>query len=146
MPLSESLLKTDRRPQVVHDLAKVIDAEVKSKKGMAGMAVKAGYVAVRKVSPTVTTSATDRMLPDFATALDPFWDHFVASGEQDFGSFLAARSGEVSDALLKVTDERAARTEREPLKRAYGGLRGKAKDHVIAALPSIGSTLQQHVD
>lgn len=140
--LPEALLNPDRRPQVVADLVSVIDAEVKDKKGIGGIAVKGGYAAVRKISPTIAASATDRMLPDFASALQPFWADF--SGTGDFGDYLAGRSGEVSDALLAVTDARAAATDREPLKRAYNGLRGKAKSHVEQALPRLGRVVQRH--
>lgn len=140
--LTESLLAADSRPAVVTDLVSVIDAEVKEKKGLGGVAVKGGYAAVRKVSPTIAASATDRMLPDFAAALQPFWDDFDGAG--DFGAYLAGRGDEAADALLAVTDARAAATEREPLKRAYNGLRGKAKAHVEQALPRLGKVVQQH--
>ena len=142
MSLSETLLAQDRRPQVVADLVSVIDAEVKDKKGLGGVAVKGGYAAVRKVSPSIAASSTDRMLPEFAVALQPFWDDFDGNG--DFGAYLAGRGDEASDALLAVTDARAAATEREPLKRAYNGLRGKAKAHVEQALPRLGQVVQQH--
>jgi len=144
--LSETLLAADRRPRVVADLVSVIDAEVKDKKGLGGVAVKGGYAAVRKVSPTIAATATDRMLPEFATALQPFWDDFSAdrAGAGDFGTYLAGRGDEAADALLAVTDARAAATQREPLRRAYNGLRGKAKGHVQQALPRLGKVVQQH--
>ena len=142
MTLSETLLAADRRPQVVADLAAVIDAEVKDKKGLSGGAIKAGYAAVRKFNPTIASDATNRMLPEVATALQPFWADFAGAG--DFGDYLAGRGDEVADALLAVTDKRAAATEREPLKRAYKGLRGKAKDNVKQALPRLGTVIQQH--
>ncbi|RNI23864.1 DUF6918 family protein [Flexivirga caeni] len=140
--LSDTLLAPDRRPAVVADLVSVVNAEVKEKKGVGGVTVKAGYAAVRKVSPSIAASATDRMLPDFATALQPFWDDFGGAG--DFGAYLAERGDAAADALLSVTDARAAATDREPLKRAYQGLRGKAKGHVQQALPRIGRVVQQH--
>lgn len=142
MTLCGTLLASDRRSQVVADLAGVIDAEVKDKKGLSGVAIKAGYAAVRKFNPTVASDATNRMLPEVATALQPFWDDFAGSG--DFGAYLAERGDEVADALLAVTDKRAAATTREPLKRAYKGLRGKAKDNVKQALPRLGRIIQQH--
>ena len=140
--LSEALLAADRRPAVVADLVSVIDAEVKDKKGLGGVAVKGGYAAVRKISPTIAAGATDRMLPDFASALQPFWDDFDGTG--DFGGYLAGRADAAADALLAVTDARAAATQREPLRRAYNGLRGKAKGHVEQALPRLGRVVQQH--
>lgn len=142
MTLSETLLAADRRPRVVADLAAVIDAEVKGKKGLSGGAIKAGYAAVRKFNPTIATDATNRMLPEVATALQPFWDDFAGTG--DFGAYLAGRGDEAADALLAVTDKRAAATDREPLRRAYKGLRGKAKDNVKQALPGVGRAIQRN--
>ena len=142
MTLSETLLAADRRPQVVADLAAVIDAEVKDKKGLSGGAIKAGYAAVRRFNPSIASDATNRMLPDVATALQPFWDDFAGAG--DFGAYLAGRGDEAADALLAVTDKRAAATDREPLRRAYKGLRGKAKDNVKQALPRVGRAIQQN--
>jgi len=142
--LSEALLAADRRPRVVTDLVSVIDAEVKDKKGIGGVAVKGAYAAVRKVNPTIAADATNRMLPQVAQALQPFWDDFGAAGAADFGAYLAGRGSEAADALLAVTDARAAATEREPLRRAYNGLRGKAKGHVEQALPRLGKVVQQH--
>lgn len=142
MTLSAALLDEQRRPAVVADLAAVIDAEVKDKKGLSGAAIKAAYAAAKKVSPSIASSATDRMLPEFATALEPFWNDFGGNG--DFGQFLAERGDQSSDALLSVTDQRAQATSREPLKKAYGSLRGKAKENVTAALPRIGAVVQKH--
>lgn len=140
--LSETLLAADRRPKVVDDLVEVINAEVKDKKGVSGVAIKGAYATVRKFNPTVASDATNRMLPQVVTALQPFWDDFAGSG--DFGQYLAGRSSEAADALLAVTDARAEATTREPLRRAYKGLRGKAKENVEQALPRLGNAVQQN--
>ncbi|WP_145225122.1 DUF6918 family protein [Rudaeicoccus suwonensis] len=142
MTLSETVLDPARRPHLVADLVGVVDAEVKDKKGLGGMAIKGAYAAVRKVSPTIAETATDRMLPDFAVALDPFWVDFGGAG--DFGAYLAGRGDEVADALLAVTDRRAAATDRAPLQKAYGSVRGKAHENVKAALPRLGATFQRY--
>ncbi|WP_037363985.1 DUF6918 family protein [Nakamurella lactea] len=142
MTLTEALLAEQRRPAVVADLVAVIDAEVKGKKGVSGAAIKAGYATVKKVSPNITTSATNRMLPDFATVLEPFWTDFGGAG--DFGSYLAGRGDEAADALLTVTDNRVGKSGRKTVQKAYNGLRGRAKENVKAALPRIGAVLQQH--
>lgn len=142
MTLSSSLLDEQRRPAVVADLVAVIDAEVKDKKGVSGAAIKAGYATVKKVSPNIASSATNRMLPDFATALEPFWVDFGGAG--DFGGYLAGRGDEAAEALLAVTDARAQASTKKPLQRAYNGLRGRAKENVKAALPRIGAVLQRH--
>lgn len=144
--LSEVLLDADRRPAVVAALADVVDAEVKEKKGVSGMAVKAAYGAARTVSSSFVPQAVNKLLPDFAAALDPFWAEFTASGgvgSGGFGAFLAARSPQVSAALLAVTDAKVAGSSREMVKKAYRGVRGKAEEHISAALPRVGTTVER---
>ncbi|PID53400.1 MAG: hypothetical protein CSB46_08300 [Micrococcales bacterium] len=79
------------------------------------------------------------MLPDFVTALEPYWE---AKGEQPFATYIHSRKDEVSDALLSVTDSRAKRPKHAPLAKVYNSLRPKAKDQVEEALPRLGSTVE----
>ena len=81
--VSDALLEPTRRPVAVETLTDVIDAEVADKSGLGGAAVKAGYAAAKKLGGNFVTSATDRLLPQFASALDPFW---ATKGESSFGS------------------------------------------------------------
>ncbi len=142
--LTTSLLDPERSPAVVADFASVVDAEVKDKGGLSGAAIKAAYATVKKVSPSVVDSALTKLLPDFATALDPFWTDFTAQGPGDFGRFLAARGDTVGDALLAVTDRRAESTSQSALRKAYQSIRGKAKENVVGALPRVGAVVQKH--
>ena len=137
--LTDLLLADDRRPNAVRALVEVVDAEVKGKRGLSGTAVKAAYATARKVSPTMAQRAIDKMLPDFAAALDPHWADF--GGQGDFGSFLAGRSEQVSAALLAVTDARVDKSSKEVLKKAYRSIRGKAKENVVEALPRVGGAI-----
>ena len=127
--VSEALLEPTRRPVAVAALTEVIDAEVADKSGLGGAAVKAGYAAVKKLRGDFVTTATDRLLPQFASALDPFW---ATKEDQPFGAHLASQSDAAADALLAVTDGRAARTSNAAAAKVYGSLRGRAKSHVVA--------------
>ena len=140
--VSDALLEPTRRPVAVETLTGVIDAEVAGKSGFGGAAVKGGYAAVKRLGGTFVATATDRLLPQFATALDPFW---ATKGEQPFGAHLAAQPDAAADALLSVTDARAARTSHASAAKVYGSLRGKAKDHVVAALPRLGAAVERLV-
>ena len=51
----------------------------------------------------------------------------------------------MSEALLGVTDVRAQRSTNRALKSLYSKLRPKAKEHVKAALPGVGRTLEPYV-
>ena len=145
MTLSQQLLAERTRPDVIKDLVGVVQQEVASKKGVSGAALKAGYGAASRVVPNLTERGLDKLFPDLARALDPFWSDFESSGRREFGSYLADRDAEVSAALLAVTDAKVAGSGREQLKKVYRPLRGKADDHVRAALPRLGAALQRHV-
>ncbi|KAA1429383.1 DUF6918 family protein [Nocardioides antri] len=144
MSLSKQLLNKQTRPAVVKDLVEVVRQEVAAKKGVSGTAIKAGYAGATKMMPDLVRRGVRKLLPDFARALDPFWDDFVASGSQDFGQHLAARGPEASAALLAVTDAKLESSSRDQLKKVYRALRGKADGHVQAALPRLGAALQRH--
>ncbi|MER7071424.1 hypothetical protein [Terrabacter sp. NPDC000476] len=140
--VSDALLAPARRPVAVTTLTDVIDAEVAAKSGFGGAAVKAGYAAVRKLGGNLVANATDRLLPQFAAALDPFW---AGKGEQPFGAHLLAHQDAAADALLAVTDAKAASTRHASAAKVYGSLRGKAKSHVVAALPRLGAAVESLV-
>ncbi len=53
-------------------------------------------------------------------------------------TYLAKRGEEVSEALLSVTDARAAASGRPAVIKAYRTVRGGAVKHVEAALPHVG--------
>ena len=144
MTLSKQLLKKQTRPAVIADLVEVVQQEVAAKKGVSGAALKAGYGAASKVVPNLTERALNKLFPDFAAALDPFWATFQTSGSNDFGQHLAAHAAEVSAALLAVTDAKVGSSGKEPIKKVYKALRGKAEGHVQAALPRLGAALQRH--
>lgn len=140
--VSDALLDQTRRPAAVAALTEVIDAEVADKSGLGGAAVKAGYAAARKLGGDFVPSATDRLLPQFAAALDPFW---ASKGDTGFAAHLQARSQEAADALLAVTDAKAEATSHASAKKVYNALRGKAKEQVVAALPRLGATVERLV-
>ena len=140
--VSDALLEPTRRPAAVAALTEVIDAEVADKSGFGGAAVKAGYAAAKKLGGDFVTSATDRLLPQFASALDPFW---ATKGDQSFGAHLASQPEAAADALLAVTDAKAANTSHGAAAKVYGSLRGKAKEHVVAALPRLGNAVERVV-
>jgi len=106
--------------------------------GIGGAAIKTAYAAAKKVDARLVSRATNRMLPDFLTALEPYWQE----GPADFGAHLTAQEDAVTESLLAVTDRRADNPAHAAVARVYGMVRPKAKTHVTAALPRLGSTLQ----
>jgi len=89
-------------------------------------------------------SMVESLLPDMIAKLEPYWADFSASGASGFGDFLVKRGDEVSDALLSVTDQRAAASDRPTIIKAYRSVRGGAAKHVTAALPAVGALVQKY--
>ncbi len=72
-------------------------------------------------------------------ALDPFW---TARSGQPFGTYLTSRSAEAAEALLGVTDQRAANPDHAALAKIYNGIRPKAQGMVASALPRLGAAVE----
>lgn len=142
--LSTAVLDPATRPRVVDALLVLADAEVSTKKGISGTMLKTAFAGAKKASESNVRKGVDRLLPGLARTLDP---HYDAKGDLPFGTYLAdpARSGQVADELLAVADSASARVEGNPLGRVYASFRGKAKEHVVAALPQLGATLETFV-
>ncbi|AKT51033.1 DUF6918 family protein [Arsenicicoccus sp. oral taxon 190] len=137
--LTESLVDPSRRDLAVDTLVGVIDAEVAGKKGIGGTVIKTAYSAVKKVNDGIVRRAVNGMLPDMAHSLQPLWD---GRGTTSFGAHLAAHDDQAADALLAVADARAANPRHAAVARIYNGVRPKAKQHVVAALPRLGTAVE----
>ncbi|HEV2342448.1 MAG TPA: hypothetical protein VGS97_00020 [Actinocrinis sp.] len=142
--LQEILLTPDNRPKVVADCQTLIDQEVSDKSGISGTAIKLAYKTVTAFASGIIHDAVDTLLPDFVAKLEPYYADFVASGGSAFGDFLAKQGAEVSEALLSVTDARAAQSERAPIKKAYNTVRPSGVKNVEAALPRLGALIQKY--
>jgi hypothetical protein len=84
------------------------------------------------------------MLPLLVGKLEPYWADFSTSGGSEFGDYLAKRGGEVSQALLSVTDALAALSGRRVIIKAYRTVRSSAAKHVEAALPRVGDLVLKY--
>jgi hypothetical protein len=142
--LQEILLAPEIRPQVIADCQTLIDEEVSEKSGVSGAAVKIAYKTVKAVAPGHIQHVVKSLLPDLVDKLQPYWADFTASGGSEFGDYLAKRGNEVAEALLSVTDERAARSSRATVIKAYKTVRGGAVKNVEAALPRVGDLVLKY--
>lgn len=70
MKLTEILTQAEQRPAVVRDCVALLDAEVANKRGVSGLAIKAGYKVVKTVKPGLIAEAFNDLLDDFAARLD----------------------------------------------------------------------------
>jgi uncharacterized protein DUF6918 len=142
--LPEILLAPSTTPHVVDDCYALIQREVADKTGISGTALKLAYKTAMTFAPGHVRHMVETLLPRMAEELQPFWADFNAAGGTEFGDYLAKRGEEVADALLTVTDDRAAASGRPIIVRAYRSVRASAAKHVEAALPQVGDLVLKY--
>lgn len=142
--LQQALLAPHTKPEVVADCFLLIDQEVSEMPGISGTAVKLAYKTVNAFMPGHVRNMVEKLLPEMAVKLEPYWADFNASGGAAFGDYLAKRGEEVSQDLLAVTDARAAASGRPTIIKAYGTVRGGAARHIKAALPRVGDLVHKY--
>ncbi len=143
--LKETLLASSHRASVIDDCVALIDSEVADKGGLSGVAVKGAYAVVKKVKPGFVREAVSRLIEDFIDRLEPFYRDWRKQGG-DLEAFFVARAGAIADALLGVTDDKAARAQNVTIKKAYDKLRGGAQKHVEQAVPRIARLVARHAE
>ena len=82
MSLPDVLNAPEKKGAVIDDCLALIDAEVGDKGGLSGLAIKAGYGAVKGVKPGFIKQAVTDLLPEFAKALDPIYDEAKTANKQ----------------------------------------------------------------
>ena len=141
--LVDSLTDEGKKKAVVKDCCELIDSEVKDKGGISGLAIKAGYGAVKGIKPGFVEKAVEDLLPDFAKALDPIYAD-ARSQNKPVAEFFTTNTDRVADALLAITDAKAARAKSGVAKGAYDKLRGSAKKNVEQAVPRLGKLIEKY--
>jgi hypothetical protein len=141
--LTDILLVPGTRPKVIEDCVRLIDEEVASKGGLSGLAIKGAYAVVKAVKPGFIGESVDHMLDDFVRRLDPFYMEARQKNEP-LEPFFSGRAAMVADALLAISDERAARAKNQTVKKAYEKLRPTGKRNVEAAVPRIGRMVAKY--
>jgi hypothetical protein len=129
------------RQRTIDEGIKTIDAEVADRTGLGGMALKAAYAMVKGIAPGIVPKLLNNMLDDMLDALQPFHDQ-AKQDNVDLKQLFGQRSSQVADALLGVTDARAAKAGGGPLKKGYEKLRPAAQKHVEQALPRLADLVK----
>jgi hypothetical protein len=142
--LRQILLTPDTQPKVIADCHDLIEREISDKSGISGTAVKLAYKTVTSFRPTYYNDKVEVLVPQIVDKLEPYWADFNASGSSEFGDYLVKRGGEVSDALLAVTDDFATRSKRPVILKAYRSVRGSAAKNIEAALPRVGELVLKY--
>jgi len=141
--LTEALTAESKKSLVVDDCCKLIDEEVADKSGFSGLAIKAGYGAVKGIKPGFVRQVVTDLLPEFAKVLEPFHDEAVAQGKPVHAHF-EGNSARVADSLLGITDAKAKNAKSGVVKGTYEKLRPTAKKHVEQAIPRLGKLIEKH--
>ena len=141
--LKEILTAAAKRKEVVADCAKLLDEEVASKSGFSGLAVKAAYATVKALKPGMIPHAIDDLLDDFAEKIDPFYQK-AKEAKQPTDAYISGHADEIAEALLSITDGRAAHTKHGTIKKAYERLRPTGKKHTMEAMPRVGRLILKY--
>ncbi len=142
MALRDALLDPTKKPAVIRDCTTLIDEEVASKSGLSGLAVKAGYGAVKGIKPGFITEVIEKLLPEFAEKIEPIWQEGAAKG--DGSAYLVSSKSRVADALLSVTDEKSKNAKSSLVRGTYDKLRGSAKKNVEEAVPRLAQLVKKY--
>ena len=143
--LPDILLTEGAQQQVARDCQELVEQELDAKSGLSASALKVAYKAVTAFAPGYYQSTVEKMVPDLLEKLQPFWVDFHAEGGGQFGEFLVKRGGEVSEAVLTVTDGMAHGSPRPTVVKAYNAVRGGAARNIEAALPNLGALVQKYM-
>ena len=141
--LPEILTSDTRKAAVVEDCLSIIDSEVADKSGLSGLAIKAGYGVIKGINPTFVKQVVVDLLPEFATALGPIFEE-ARTTNKPIAAHFSTNSGRVADALLAITDAKAARSKSGAVKGTYDKLRSSAKKNVESAVPRLGKMVEKH--
>ena len=141
--LREQMGTGDKRSAVIADACHVLDAEVADKGGLSGIAIKGAYKIVQGIRPGFVKDTVNNLLDDFLDAVDPLYQE-AAQNKQPAGAYLQKNSTRVAQALLAVTDARAARVDSPAIKKTYEKLRPMAQKQVEGAAPRLAQLLEKH--
>jgi hypothetical protein len=142
MGLSDGLLDSNKKAMVVDDCCTMIDAQLASKSGISGMALKAAFAALRGIKPGYIPHVVEMLLPQCFAVLDPLWNEGVQKGNPV--EYMAASRSQAADALLSITDERIKDSKRALVRGTYEKLRNSAKQHVEAAVPDLAKVIDRY--
>lgn len=140
--LVDTLGREPVRPKVIEETVQLIDGQVKTK----GFLIKGAYSTIKTIKKGFVAETVDALLDDWLGKLQPHYDKWETAKASTFADYLIARSDDVAEDLLKVTDERANKTSHTTAKKMYGRMRDSAKRNVVEAIPELSRLLEKHLD
>ncbi|HVK82530.1 MAG TPA: hypothetical protein VM513_00415 [Kofleriaceae bacterium] len=137
----EQLGKDPVRPVVISECVELIDAQVKQK----GFVIKSAYATIKAIKKRFVPEVVDALLDDWLGKLQPHYDKWSANKTSSFSDYVIARSDDVAEDLLSVTDERAKKTSHTTAAKMYGKMRDGAKKNVVESIPELSRMLEKHL-
>jgi hypothetical protein len=139
--LVEQLGKEPRRAAVITDCIELIDAQVKQK----GFVIKSAYATIKAIKKKFIPEVVDALLDDWLGKIQPHYDKWTVNKSTTLVDFMVARSDDLAEDLLSVTDARAEKTSHTTAKKMYGRMRDGAKRNVIEAIPDLARMLEKNL-
>jgi hypothetical protein len=139
--LVEALGQPPKRQPVIEDCIALIDAQVKQK----GFVIKSAYATIKAIKKSFVPETVDSLLDDWLGKLQPHYDKWSAGKASSFSDYLVARSDDVAEDLLSVTDARAEKSSHTTAKKMYGKMRDGAKRNVVEAIPELAKLVEKHL-
>ena len=139
--LVEQLGKEPQREKVVNDCVDLIDAQVKQK----GFVIKSAYATIKAIKKRFVPEVVDSLLDEWLEKLQPHYDKWAATKQGTFSEFVIARSDDVAEDLLSVTDARAQKTSHTTAKKMYQRMRDSAKKNVVEGIPELSRMIERHL-
>lgn len=140
-----TLLDSEKRPVLVADLSSLVEDAITDLSGLTGVAVKGALSAARKANGDIIPTAVDSLLPDLLGDLQPHWEAYQESGQQDFGAFLESRADEVSESLLSTADRAVEQRGGGAVAKVYDSLRGRGTKLIAPHIPALGRIIDNHM-
>ena len=139
--LVEKLRTEPLRTQVISDCVDLIDVQVKQK----GFVIKSAYATIKAIKKRFVPEVVDALLDDWLGKLQPHYDRWLTQKSSSFSDYIIARSEDVAEDLLSVTDARAEKTSHTTAKKMYLRMRDGAKKNVIEAIPALSQMIERHI-
>jgi|SRR5688572_22616672 hypothetical protein len=139
--LKEQLGQDPIRAKVIEECVALIDAQIKTK----GFMLKAAYTTIKAIKRRFVAEVVDGLLDEWLDKIQPHYDKWAAAKPSTFADYVIARSDDVAEDLLSVTDKRAQRTTHTRVAKMYEKHRPTAKKDVIDAIPELSRMLERHL-
>lgn len=133
----------EKRARIIDDAVDVIEAEIKDKGGLGGLAIKGAFALVKGTSPGFVRSVVDKLFDEFLGAFEAPYAQAIAEGRSP-GALIASQKSQVASDLLRATDARIRKADNNALQKAYEKLRPSAQKHVEEAAPRLAGLLDRH--